>query len=214
MASNPHDQSKTKEMNISWWRRHRIDALRLSVLVLAPLLFLARPLIEVGSVGHVVLDSVGIILIFVGVMGRFWCIIHIGGRKSKSVYQDGPYSICRHPLYLFSTVATFGVGLTFGSVLIGVVLGLLVFGILYKTARHEERYLLAQFNQDYRDYARRVPRMIPRFSLWKDEPKIFLDTKALYGNFRDALVFMSFIPLSRLCIWLREEYQTGFILVF
>lgn len=43
----------------------------------------------------------------------FWSILYIGGRKNQMIMQDGPYSMCRHPLYLFSTIGVFGFGLAF-----------------------------------------------------------------------------------------------------
>jgi protein-S-isoprenylcysteine O-methyltransferase Ste14 len=197
--------------NISWWRRQRINFLRLIALFFGTLLFVSRPILDADSGIRAGMDAIGLILLFVGVFGRFWSIIYIGGRKSKLVLDYGPYSICRHPLYLFSTIATIGIALTFGSIFLTAGLGFVVFFVLYETARHEERYLLDQFNKDYLDYAVRVPRIIPNFSLWKNEVEINLDTRALYGNFRDALVFLFFIPLSRFWNWLREEYDIGFI---
>jgi protein-S-isoprenylcysteine O-methyltransferase Ste14 len=201
----------TGDRQISVWRRQRINVLRLSVLLFIPLVLVVQPSILIGSAAHALLDSLGIMLILAGIAGRFWCIIHIGGRKSRLVLQDGPYSICRHPLYLFSTVATVGIGLTFGSILLAAGLGLVVLCVLYVTARHEERYLIAHFGEDYRAYARRVPRLIPSFGLWRSQAEIRIDTGALYGNFRDALVLMSFIPLSRFLVWLRETYDLGLV---
>ena len=46
-----------------------------------------------------------------GVSLRLWSTLHIGGHKRQRVVMDGPYSICRNPLYLFSLLATLGVGL-------------------------------------------------------------------------------------------------------
>jgi protein-S-isoprenylcysteine O-methyltransferase Ste14 len=193
----------------SWLRRQRINVLRLTALVFGILLLISRPILEAESGGRAAVDSLGILLIVSGILGRFWSIIYIGGRKSKIVLSEGPYSICRHPLYLFSTIATVGVGLTFGSILLAAALGLVVFFILHETARHEEIHLTSKFGVTYQDYARRVPMLIPEFGLWRNSAEIALETRALYVNFKDALVFASFIPLSRLVNWAREAFSLG-----
>lgn len=54
------------------------------------------------------LEVLGISLVIFAVLGRFWSILYIGGRKNKEVMQDGPYSMCRHPLYQFSTMGVVG----------------------------------------------------------------------------------------------------------
>ncbi len=183
--------------------------LRLTVFVFCIFLLISRPILEADSGGRAAMDSLGILLIFLGIFGRFWSIIYIGGRKSKIVLSEGPYSICRHPLYLFSTIATIGVGLTFGSLILTTAIGILVFTILYETARHEELHLTSQFGTAYQDYVRTVPRLIPKLGLWKNSAEIVLDTGALHINFKDALVFASFIPLSRFLNWAREAFNLG-----
>jgi protein-S-isoprenylcysteine O-methyltransferase Ste14 len=168
-----------------------------------------QPVIAVGSIGYAFFDTLGILLVLKGVIGRFWCISYIGGRKSKLVFQDGPYSICRHPLYLFSTVASLGLGLMLGSLVISLALGLVVFVILSRTAAEEELFLRAEFGQDYDKYSARVPRIIPNLSGWRTEPEINTKITSMRVNFQDSLVFISFIPLSHLVVWSRETFNLG-----
>lgn len=87
----------------------------------------------------------GILCIIGAVIGRFWAILYIGGRKNMVVMQDGLCSICRQPLYLFSTLAAVGFGLTLGSVIVTAVVRNLAFAILSMTAAREERYLRQTF---------------------------------------------------------------------
>lgn len=193
----------------SGWRRHRITALRILVLLGLPLMVISQPIIAVGSIGYAFFDTLGILLVLAGVIGRFWCISYIGGHKSKLVFQDGPYSICRHPLYMFSTVASLGFGLMLGSLVISLALGAVVFFILLRTAAEEEIFLRAQFGQGYEEYAARVPRIIPNLSGWRTPPEITTRVKSMRVNLQDALVFISFIPLSRLIVWGRETFNLG-----
>jgi protein-S-isoprenylcysteine O-methyltransferase Ste14 len=203
------DQPSDSRLIKSWWRRQRINALRVSAVLGLPLLVVSQPVIAVGSIGYAVLDTLGILLVLTGVIGRFWCISYIGGRKSELVFQDGPYSICRHPLYLFSTVASLGLGLMLGSLVMSLVVGMVVFVILSRTAAHEELFLRAKFGPDYDEYSARVPRIIPNLSGWRSAPEIVTKVKEMRVNFQDALVFISFIPLSRLIVWARETFDLG-----
>lgn len=86
------------------------------------------------------METLGIFGIMVAVLGRFWAILYIGGRKNAAVTQDGPYSICRHPLYLFSAIGTLGFGLMMGSLFSALLLAAVTFLILSLTAEREEAY--------------------------------------------------------------------------
>jgi protein-S-isoprenylcysteine O-methyltransferase Ste14 len=193
----------------SGWRRYRINILRVLVVLGLPLMVVAQPLMAVGGIGFALFDALGILLVLAGVLGRFWCISYIGGRKSALVFQDGPYSICRHPLYLFSTVASMGLGLMLGSLVISLAVGAVVFSILSLTAAEEELFLRAEFGPQYDEYAARVPRIIPKLSGWRTEAEITINIQTLKVNFQDALVFISFIPLSRLMVWARDAFDLG-----
>ena len=173
----------------------RILALRLSALALFPLVLLAKPIwLDTFAAGA--LEQIGALLIVAGVIGRFWSILYIGGRKNELVVQDGPYSICRHPLYLFSTVAITGFALMLQSVVLAVLLVGTTFAILSFTARREELYLLSAFGPDYRDYMARVPRILPDPTLFRSDPEVTFSVATLRRNFADSLVFLLLIPVA------------------
>lgn len=44
-------------------------------------------------------ELAGWLLFLAGAFYRWWATLYIGGRKSKSLVCDGPYSTCRHALY-------------------------------------------------------------------------------------------------------------------
>ncbi len=209
-TTSPLIKSKQSK-KLTWWVKHRINALRVAAVLLVPFLVMLQPVVLPASLPYALMDTVGILLVFAGVLGRFWCIVYIGGRKSEVVFQDGPYSICRHPLYLFSTIATLGLGLMLGSVILSLLFAAIVYFILSRTAEGEEKYLRAEFGTDYDDYASRVPRILPKVALWQTHPYVTADLVHLKGNFRDALVFILFIPATRLIVWLRETYDLGIV---
>lgn len=176
-------------------QRIRIAALRLCLVPMLPLLAMIRSG-WAGTPMAAVLHMAGIGLIVLAVLGRFWAILYIGGRKNATVMRDGPYSICRHPLYLFSTLGAAGFGLLLDSLVAAFVLGGLTFVILSLTATREERFLCHRFGAAYRDYARQVPRILPAPRRFRTAPQITCDTGTLARNAWDALVFLALIPLA------------------
>ncbi|WP_244526321.1 methyltransferase family protein [Wenxinia saemankumensis] len=176
----------------------RILVLRLLGLALIPLVLCGRPVWQDGGLASETLEPLGGILLFAAIFGRFWAILYIGAAKNRTVMQDGPYSLCRHPLYLFSTIGATAFGLLLSSVTLAALIGGATFAVLWITARREERYLRGAFGPAYDDYAARVPRILPRLSGFSTPPRITADVRALRGNFADALVFLALIPLAEL----------------
>jgi protein-S-isoprenylcysteine O-methyltransferase Ste14 len=184
----------------------RIVALRGFLLLAFPLIVFTRSQWLDSHMIFDLLEITGVFLIIFGVLGRFWSILYIGGRKNREIMQVGPYSICRHPLYLFSTIATLGFGLMLGSVVLTLFLGLGVFAILNMTASREEAFLRAEFGAAYDAYAARVPRILPRPSLFHTPPEHTFNAEVLRRNGRDALVFLCLIPTAELMEYLHEAY--------
>jgi protein-S-isoprenylcysteine O-methyltransferase Ste14 len=113
------------------------------------------------------LKAFGLFLLTVCSMGRLWALVYISGYKSREIITDGPYSIVRHPLYLFSFLGAIGIGMASENVLIMAIL--LIFYLFYYpfTILAEEHKLTEMFGQTYIDYAKRTPRFLPKFSLYK-----------------------------------------------
>jgi protein-S-isoprenylcysteine O-methyltransferase Ste14 len=179
-------------------QRLRISALRVGALVLAPLLILTHPYVAAEGLGFELMENLGVFLIIACVLGRFWAILYVGRHKNRGVVTDGPYSITRNPLYLFSTLGAFGVGLMFGKLSLALLLGGGVFALLYFTARREAEFLAAEFGPAYADYAARVPMFLPDIRLFTTAPTVEISTGALRRNLLDAFVFLSAIPLAEL----------------
>lgn len=178
----------------------RITALRIVFVLFLPLIVFSRPVWIDNPWLLEPMELVGTLLIISAVLGRFWAILYIGGRKNRSVFQDGPYSMMRHPLYTFSTIGVAGFGFMLGSVLLTVMLTLIFFTILSVTASKEEVYLRAQFGTAYDEYAVRVPRLIPKLPLFNTAPDVTFDVASLWENLRDAFVFLGLIPIAKLLV--------------
>lgn len=182
----------------------RIWGLRLFFVLAVPLILFTRSAWTHPEWIFEVLEVSGIFLVIAGVLGRFWAILYIGAMKNRSVMQVGPYSICRHPLYLFSTIGVLGFGMMMGSLLLTAFLGLSVFLILSATAAREEAFLRSEFGPAYAEYAARVPRIWPQPGLFTTPAEVTCSVKALRVNFADALVFLAFIPLAELMESVKE----------
>lgn len=187
----------------------RVNILRLSILALLPVILFVMPEMPFASLGHEMIESLGVLTLIAGVLGRFWSILYLGGRKNAEVMQEGPFSMTRNPLYLSSTVASFGIGLMLGAVGFAVLLAGTVGTILWITARREAAFLAQEFGPEYAAYAERVPFFIPDPRLYRAAPEAVFRTAPLKRNLFDAFVFLCAIPLVELLDAFKEVYGFG-----
>ena len=76
------------------------------------------------------IEWIGYPLVLIGVLGRTWCTMYVGGRKNDQLVDQGPYSLVRNPLYVFSFIGIAGAGASTGM-LTAAVLGMLAFALYY-----------------------------------------------------------------------------------
>jgi protein-S-isoprenylcysteine O-methyltransferase Ste14 len=126
----------------------------------AATLVMTRPSIENPYI-HSLVDLVAYGLVTAASVGRLWCSLYVRGRKSKYLCQDGPYSVCRNPLYLFSLLGVMGVALSSERLPLMIVLPVLSSGYYLAVIRSEEKRLRALFGGKYEAYCARVPRLLP-----------------------------------------------------
>jgi protein-S-isoprenylcysteine O-methyltransferase Ste14 len=155
---------------------------------------------------HEFVEATGISLIGVAIVGRLWCTLYIGGRKAAELVQDGPYSISRNPLYVFSAIGAAGAGAQTGSVTIAFFFGVVTAVSFLLVARREERLLSSIFGDSFAAYCARVPRFFPRFSLYRDSATVTVVPKRLYTTFIDSLVFFTAFPFFELIEWLQLHH--------
>lgn len=102
-------------------------------------------------------QAAGFLLVTAAVLGRLWTSLFIAGRKEAELVREGPYSNCRHPLYLASVIAALGIGLTTRSVTLSLALPALVGAIAWLAARREERAMQQAHRGDWSAYRDAVP---------------------------------------------------------
>lgn len=186
--SNAAATPKPFNQKIRYW------ALRLAILALLPLIVMVRSAWAETAWAMALLQVLGTLLVVAAVLYRFWAILYIGGRKNREIVQEGPYSMCRHPLYFGTTLGALGLGLMLGSVVMAVLLAVLSLVVLSATAAREERFLRAEFAPHYDTYAARVPRILPRLALFRTAPEVVFGTYTLRTNAGDALAFLMLFP--------------------
>lgn len=174
-------------------QRARIQIVQASALALAPLFFLTQPVWDEPI--HEIVEMIGLFLVLVCIAGRMWSILYVGSKKNLELITLGPYSITRNPLYLFSTIGAFGVGLIYGSLAVALALGFLTFLILFMTAKKESEYLATVFDARYEIYARETPMFWPRLSAYRDSTEVTFSPKALRRTLLDGMIFLAAFPL-------------------
>ncbi|QDO99863.1 isoprenylcysteine carboxylmethyltransferase family protein [Ferrovibrio terrae] len=184
-------------------RRKRIVLIS-GLLMLIALLF-SDSLWPSGSLPHEGSEMLGYALIFLCITGRSWCSLYIGGRKKTQLVDDGPYSISRNPLYLFSVLGGIGIGLQAGNLTAGLVCGLFVFAIFNTVIQREEIFLKSRFPAAFAAYAARVPRWGPRLSRWQSSEELLVRPRFVLVTFRDALGFLLAIPVLEAVEWAQAE---------
>jgi protein-S-isoprenylcysteine O-methyltransferase Ste14 len=105
--------------------------------------------------------ALGAIGVVAGLLIRALASGHV--RKNEALATSGPYAYTRNPLYLGSLVMGVGFCVAARSWWVGIVLVVMFIAIYLPVIRDEETFLRRTF-PEFEEYARRVPRMLPRFT--------------------------------------------------
>jgi protein-S-isoprenylcysteine O-methyltransferase Ste14 len=151
-----------------------------------------------GTTAHEMIEWVGIVLMVVCILGRTWCTLYIGGRKIDELVREGPYSISRNPLYVFSILGAAGAGAQLGSALAGAIFGVLAWLVFYVVVLQEEKLLVGHYAGVYENYKATVPRFWPDVRRWRDLPTVTVTPPRLLRTFFDAMFFLLTVPVAEM----------------
>jgi protein-S-isoprenylcysteine O-methyltransferase Ste14 len=136
-------------------------------------------------------QAAGFLLVAAAVLGRLWTTLFIAGRKQDELVREGPYSICRHPLYLCSVIASLGIALTTRSAVLIAALPALVGAIGWSAARREDRVLSQAHRADWPDYRDAVPAFWPVWSRHRMPDRVSVPPGIYRKAFLDAASFLA-----------------------
>ncbi|OQM76388.1 methyltransferase family protein [Manganibacter manganicus] len=196
MNSNIAD-AQTRQ-GLGGYQRMRRLVLAVLVVGLFALLLFGQSLFAPETITHETIEMVGVVLIFLGIVGRLWSTLYIGGRKSEEVVTGGPYSITRNPLYVFSSLAAAGVGAQMGSIVATIGFAALCAAAFHVVILREERFLRDVLGAPYLDYLARVPRFFPKLSLYREGDTGSFKPRLLLNTLLDGLVFLVAMPVFEL----------------
>jgi len=181
---------------------------RVFALALIPLAIFCSGMLSPEGFWHETLDWFGLALVIICVLGRTYCSVYIGGIKNERVVREGPFSVVRNPLYVFSFLGVIGIGLQSGmATLLGMLVGAFI-SYYPQVVAKEEAYLLHKFGDEYQKFLNEVPRWIPRFSLWSEPAEVVVRPYFVRHTIMDALAF--FIPM--VCFELLEVlHNAGYV---
>ena len=161
-------------------RKHRTTALRLCYLLVVPIAIFVRPSWSLGYAVAYCVEFAGYLFLLAGLVIRLWCIFYIGGRKSKELNTQGPYSMCRNPLYVGTFLLAIGAGLCFENLLMLAFCVATIFPVHFLVVRMEEAHLEAIFGGQYRSYKQRVPtRYWPRLRNYKSAKSVMVSVRTI-----------------------------------
>jgi protein-S-isoprenylcysteine O-methyltransferase Ste14 len=123
---------------------------------------------------------VGTVLAIPGIALRALASGHV--KKNEELTMTGPYAYVRNPLYLGSLIMAVGFAVAARSVWVLLAMLIMFFAIYLPVIRHEEAYLRGVF-ANFEDYARNVPRLLPRWRAYGRGESGF--SSALYWQHRE-----------------------------
>ncbi len=177
-----------------WWVRSRAW---ISILLLVPFAvatLLSWPFVREHSLWHLPLEAAGWTCFLIGLGFRWWATLYIGGRKQATVVSDGPYSLCRNPLYVGTFLMTLAIAFFVPSLTFAA--GLTVASLFYLsvTVSAEEKWLRHTFGDEYTRYCQEVPRFFPRIRRPRTLPVIEVISKGLRAELIRAARYV-WVPL-------------------
>jgi protein-S-isoprenylcysteine O-methyltransferase Ste14 len=155
-------ESEAKADRREWWVRSRAWIAILLLTPFAVATLFSWPVVRDDTPWHFLLEAVGWTCFLGGLAFRWWATLYIGGRKRKSMVSEGPYSLCRNPLYVGSFLIVLAIAFYVTSLTFAIGLAVATLFYLSVTVSAEERWLGQEFGDEYGRYCQDVPRFFPR----------------------------------------------------
>jgi protein-S-isoprenylcysteine O-methyltransferase Ste14 len=153
-----------------------------AALLMVPLgymIFINRELIVAQRISlPFLMSAAGLTVLTAGLLLQIWTarlmtlpviigVPEIAAQNVSRLVDKGPFSVIRHPTYLSHVMIFLGAFLFTGSLAVGLltILDFLIVSLVIIPL--EEKELLRRFGPGYAAYMKKVPRLIPRISIYK-----------------------------------------------
>lgn len=172
---------------------------------MAAALFTVPP--DLGTGWRELLEQLGFLLLIAAALGRLWATPYIAGRKTRSLCQEGPYSLTRNPLYFFSFLGVVGFGLAIQNIIFTAV-AIPVFLAYYSAVITSEENRLRQVHGTALDeYCERVPRFWPRLKAPSGPEELVMKVAPFARGLHEVFWFLAAIILAEVL----ETMHTGHV---
>lgn len=141
---------------------------------------------------HEAMEFIGFVLVVFCVLGRLYSTAFIGGVKNQKLVNSGPFAMVRNPLYFFSLVGVFGLGLMSARLTVLVILFSVFYFMFSRMITREEAFLRDKFGKAYDAYCRKTPRLWPNFKLYEAPQAIEIRPQFLLNALQDCVFW--FLP--------------------
>lgn len=131
--------------------------------------------------------GLGVLLVAVGFAARVWVSTYQAGYKNKRLITEGPYSLCRNPMYFCNLLGGIGACLTTATIT-APALFLMACALHYpRVIRDEEARLRRHHGDAFDAYRARTPILLPSFKRFSQPAEYLVRTRELSGKIPLAL---------------------------
>ncbi len=180
----------------------------ISLLIMAPValaVLFSKPLAVEGTWLDAFSDLGSWVCFAIGAFVRWWATLYIGGHKTNRVICEGPYSICRNPLYVGTFFMTASVVCQMMSLSLAIAFLVATAWYLATTVSYEEHSLRNKFGAEFVAYQNRVPRFWPNFSLYRAAPYVEVKVEGLIAEARRMMRWGALPLLGIIVVQLRSQ---------
>lgn len=144
--------------------RWRVIVTAVSLIIGLAITLFSGPMPVLSFGINITLVAFSWITLFLGLAIRLWGTAAIAGRKGSQVVCEGPYALCRNPLYWGTFLIAVSMTLFLQSGVFAVSLIPPVLLYLFGVVPAEERFLAHHLGRDYAKYCEQTPRWFPKWS--------------------------------------------------
>jgi protein-S-isoprenylcysteine O-methyltransferase Ste14 len=123
--------------------------------------------------------SLGLVLVAVGFGFRVWVSTYQAGHKNKDLITQGPYSLCRNPMYLSNIVGGLGAALATETITIPVMFVVICALHYRRVIANEEANLSRIHGAAYAAYKAATPRLIPSLKSFSQPDEYLVRMRSL-----------------------------------